>query len=441
MLKKITLILWLIWIGFSFSACSNSQSWSSVQWLPELFSVIPNDFDQLLMIDVDENVLELVATQYGETTPIAKEFEWIDTIVIRQKGSAQTWENLLFVQGDEVNINQLAALWIVALDPDYQSFELTENVQVYGEKALVDSKIYNGVKGDELLQEFWKLYTKSGGNFNFLSRPWGEWLQWLAIQFAAQLKWTVGSISIGNKLPTGEASMLFKDGVVPSRSDSWSARAWSPESPIHVATHGLTELLWLDKTLVKTFLPILLTQYLGDWAALFTDSHYDSLIQWLNGSVSLDVVPSLIGMWGRLVVEDPQVFSIFDSLYPVLDGAVKTKMFAWTEIESIKQASSLRRNTQVPIDWWENLALPLLSIDQTPETTSLSLLLVDELALNTSTQTYPGDTLAVAEVDFTLLTQLMWVEAGELLQGTTDTKLKLEMKSDSANNRIRILLD
>jgi len=76
-------------------ACSNS-SWTTVQWLPDLFSTLPDDFDQLLFIDVDDDVLDLVATQYGEATPIAQEFAWINTIVIWQKGSTESGENLLF---------------------------------------------------------------------------------------------------------------------------------------------------------------------------------------------------------------------------------------------------------------------------------------------------------------------------------------------------------
>gem|GEM_PF-3699681 len=44
-------------------------------------------------------------------------------------------------------------------------------------------------------------------------------------------------MSIGNKLPTGEAAMLFKNGIVPNRTESWTARAASPESPVHVATY------------------------------------------------------------------------------------------------------------------------------------------------------------------------------------------------------------
>jgi len=235
--------------------------------------------------------------------------------------------------------------------------------------------------------------------------------------------------------------MLFKNGIVPNRTESWTARAASPESPVHVATYWLTELLWLDKTLVKTFLPLILTQYLGEWAALFTDGNYDALIKGLNWSISVDIVPSLIGMWGRLVIDDPTIFTIFDSLYPVLDGAVKTKMFQWTQIESVQQASLLSWNTQVPLEADETLALPLLSIEQTPDSTAISLLLVDTLSVSNETVTHPWDTLAVAQVDFDLLTQLMWVEAGELLQWWSETKLKLQMKSDAENNRIRILLN
>lgn len=440
MIKKLQLLLVIIFMAWVLTACWKQNS-VEVSWLPSLFSLFPSDFDQLLFIDVDDDIIDLLGTQYGEDTPVVQEFRWIESIWIRQASARDEGQNLLFVQWSNVDINQLAALGLIPLDWNYVTKSLGNNVQVYGEKDTIDSKDYNWVVWDKVIQEFWILYNEVKWNFSFVSRPTTEGLAWLAIQFSSKLLWTVWVLDLGNKLPSWEAKMLFSDWVVKSSPDDWNARkAWS-NIPIHVSLHWVTDLLWVNTTMIKTFLPLLLSQYLGDWASLLTDKSLDTILTALQGAVSLDLVPSLLWMWWRLVLETPDVFNVFDTMYPVLDWAVKTNLFSWAQLESIREANILSRNTSLPVATGSVASIPLLSLEKWVDTTSISLMLIEDIPLIDETTSYPWSTLAIANIDFWMLTQMMGVEAWELLQDNESQSLQFEVITVEQENLIHIMME
>ena len=433
-------LLWLLWAAVLLTWCASTPTWN-VTWLPDVFWHIPSDFDQLLFIEVDDNIIDLLWTQYGDATPVVDEFEAIESVLIWQSAEGVEGESLLFVEGEWVDIAQLAALGLVALDAEYTTKELTPWLQVHGQTSVVDSNDYTWLWSDRLTTDFAQLYADAWWNFHFLSRPTTQGIAWLALQFSSKLDGTIWSLYLWNKLPHGEAKMLFGDGVVTSSNESWEWRAGNGDVPIHVSLHGISDIFWVDSGMIKTFLPLIAGQFLWDSFSLLSDNDIDTFVESLAGSLSLDIVPSIIGMWGRLVVENTEMYKVFETMHPALDGAIKSQMFSWAVIEEVKEANTMSWNTSVPLGTWaENLTLPLISIDSTTDTTSISFMLLDDIPLESQTTTYPWSTLAAATVDFELLTSLMWVEAGALLETSDSTSVDLEIIAVDAENTIRVLL-
>jgi len=435
-----SLLLWflVVW-GAILSWCAPRPSWD-ISALPDLFAVMPNDFDQILHIQVDDDILALMWTQYPDSAPVIQEFQWIQEIWVRQSSAWSVWESLLFVQGKDVDINQLAALWLVALDPNYQAFTLPDDIQVYGTPALIQSKQYTWVSWDKLMTELTRVSRNNSGNLYFVSRSTVGWLQWLALQFASKLQGTVGVLRLGNRLPNGEARMLFSSGTIKTDSEKWNARTATQNIPIHASTHGLATLFGMDWWLAKTFLPFVLNQYLGDSTSLLSENDYETLITGLDGSLSIDIVPNALGMWWRVIFDESKMFDVFDHSYPVIDGKVKTELFPGTGIDGTKEATRILWNASA--DTWSGtlVSLPVLSISKWADLTDISYMMINEFPVSSQTISMPWSTLAVATVDFNLLTSMMWIPAGELITTGDKKNIDLEVIGNAQEDIVRILL-
>ena len=438
MLRKIWFLLFwflsltLVWCSW----------WASTlqSWLPEVFSVVPDDFDQILYFDIDADLLELMETQYGANTPVSQEFARIESVVLWQKLDGAEGESLLFVEGKDVDVQQLAALWLVALDPAYETRALENDIQVYGLVSSLDAIDFDWIQSSDLAKSFWKILKQKEWNFWFISSPSNSGLGWLAIQFANKLIGTVWVLSLWNKLPSGEAHMLFKDGVVKEWTEEWTSLSNSTDTPLSLSTNNISWLLWLDSAMLQTFLPLILQPVLGDGASLLSSADIKKLVQSLAWTLSVSFVPNILWMWRRLAVDTPDAFWVFENMYPVLDGYIKSTLFSWTNIELVKEDSLISWNTDLPTWSWDNISFPLIEIQKDPDITTLSFMMVDDLAWPVTKWTsHPWSTIAVWLVDFLMLTQMMWVEAGEIVQAWAD-KLKLEMIADEGENIIRVEL-
>ncbi len=413
----------------------------TASWLPEIFSVMPSNFDQILYFDIDEDLISLMETQYGANTPVAQEFSRIESLALWQTVSGVEWESLLFVQGKEVDVQQLAALGLVALDQSYETRNITSDIQVYGQKWLLDSKDFTWLTSSDITANFSTLLKNVGWNFWFISTPSNSGLWGLAMQFANKLVGTVWVIDLWNKLPSWEVHMLFKDGVVKKWDSQWTALSNSSETPLSLSTNNLSSLLWLDSAMLQTFLPLLLQPVLWDGASLLSSSDIKTLVQSMAWTMNLALVPNILWMWRRLSVDTSDAFSVFDSMYPVLDGYVKTTLFSWTQVDLVKEESLISWNTAISPWSWESIAFPLIEIEKSPESTTLSFMMVDDLAWPVQQwDTYSAETIAVWQVDFLMLTQMMWIESGDIIT-EGNSSIQLEMIAEEEKNMIRVVVE
>lgn len=431
-LRNCLLILFL-WILLSW--CWKKSP--NVISLPPIFDVVPSNFDQLLYLDIDEDLISLLQTQYWENTPIIDEFRKISQIAVWQRGGNDP-QSLLFFDAEELNINQLSALWIVPLDDTYQLYNIQPWIQVYGQKSVVESQTFQGSYSWELFELFADKIATNRGNFSFISLPIGEWLAWLALQFGSKLQWTIWTFDLWLALPTWDAYMLFKEWVIKDSNQSWTSRVSNEAIPISVSTNWIVKMLWLDSMVTKSMLPLLLGQLLWDSFSLLSQDDLDTIITALWGSLTLEILPSLLWTWWRLIADNVDVYRVFDSLFPVLDWTIKARAFSWSVIEEEKTASSMKRTNTVSVWSWEVVWVPILEITQGADYSQFSMLFVDEIPLWDQSKSNPWSTVATALIDIELLAWLMGLPVGEIFIDADTDMMSLELSTDASENLLHL---
>ncbi len=422
--------------------CS-SGDWWPVSWLPELFSIAPDGYDQLLHITVDEWVLSILTQQYGDGTPVVEEFQKIDELLIRQKDSETAGETLLLVKWDQVDLQQLAVLWLVGWDESYASTSLTENIQVYWQKDQISSIQFDGLTSNDLMRQTWSVISDES-NFVFVSRPTTLQLPWLAWQFSQQLKGTTWAFKIWTEMPSWQATMLFSSWVVPKFGGTWQARSWSEWSPVHIATHDLFELLSIPKTLLETFLPVFAQQYVWESLSLLNPDDYSTIFESLWGELSLDLIPSVLGMGWRLTIENEKLYDVLYKMQPALDGYFKAELFSDADVESSVSEREIMWSSDIPL--WDGTTntFPLVwaKKDSTNGVTQVEFMALDDSPswVNNVRKEYPWATFLVADIDFALLSSLLWTEM-QMLAWPSENTLHVEMTSEPKNDLVRIVVN
>ena len=419
--------------------------------LPEVFSVLPDGFDQLLYIDVDDQVLGILEAQYGEQTPVVLEFAKMESLVLRQSSSIDGGSTMLFIYPkpwSEINLNQLNVLWILPTDPSYEVRNMGDII-IYAQTSLYDQLLFDGAQDQLLISSLQS--ADFDRNILFVSTPI-DWQTWRVAQFANKLQWTIVSARISTWLPTGKARLLFDDWFVPRLSSSDTREAsWSSTSPIHISAHSLSSLFGIQPLLLESFLPLILPQFVWGSLSLLNSDDYRILVDALWGTVSLDLVPSIVGRWGRMSLQTSDVYALLDKIYPALDGFIKSQPSVddATSIITTKEQSLMSRSTSFAV--WDGsdeiVTLPLLRASQTSDTTSIEYLMLTDLpnidTTNTNLKTtYPLSTLAVWTIDFDILSEILPALSMIWGQATLDTlewsMLTIEVSADHDQDQIVI---
>lgn len=250
-------------------------------------------------------------------------------------------------------------------------------------------------------------------------------------------------------MPTGEATMVFEPGVVPKFAWTWKARSWAEWSPIHIATHDLFALLKIPKTLLETLLPVFAQQYVWESLSLLNPDDYSIIFESLWWEISLDLLPSALGMWWRLTVENEKLYDIFAKMQPALDGYFKAELFSWGNVRYDSLPDVMSWSSEIPAwvwpEWlWE---IPLVWIgkvvaDATEKVTQIEFMAMENawMWVNRVRKEYPWSTFLVADIDFELLSSLVGADM-EMLAWDGKNNLHLELTAEHKDNIVRLTVN
>ena len=135
MVKKLHIIIVLLLVVV-FTGCSQ-QSNFSYEWVPEIFSMVPWWYDQLLYIDVDEHIKPLLELQLWWETDLS----WLEEVVLRQNSEGEMWQSLLFVKWTWVDVEFLRQTNLIPVDDSFISKELDGWVRVFWEATVIDQAL------------------------------------------------------------------------------------------------------------------------------------------------------------------------------------------------------------------------------------------------------------------------------------------------------------
>lgn len=429
-MKKLTLSFWYLFCVFFLVAC-NKPTWWPITWLPEIFSLVPSSYDQLLYVQPDEDLRWLLTKQYWNDTPIVLEFEHIEWLLLRQSEASQV--SLLFVDttADHIlDINALAPLWLVSQQPWYILKQVSD-VYVYGQEKIIDTLSYDGLRSDTVTTQIKELPDDT--NVIFVSLPPSSLLWGILSDFLDKLQGTVAGMKFSETLPTWEARLVFDPWFVPENTISRDA-VTHVDAPISISTHALLDVLGTNTKLLAWFLPFALKPYLWEGVSLMNSEDFDIIVWSIWAILWIDMIPNPAWFGLRISFSDPTIYDIFDKIYPALDDHLTDTLLADYVVTSDKQNWLLSRTTG------ENNELSLASVSKSSDGTQISFLAPWSQEWDRVSRNYPWSTLMIADMDIDLLSAMFAPQAASLIDVDSDKQLHLEMLAEPEDDLIRIIL-
>lgn len=418
--------------------CGGSPTSQSV---PELFSYLPQGRDQIIHIDVDKNILDILERQYGKDTPVVQEFSNIQELALWQQWDAQFWNSLLMLHGDDIDISNLAVLGLLWWDDSYWSTQISDSVYAYGQDEVLKRLQFQWIDDNRQVEQLMHTVTTDDRNLLFLSNPWEIQLPGIGWDFSDSLQGTVGSFSVWTKVPTWEARLMFGPWIVPRLSWSWAPTV-SSWSPIHISINNIVEVINIDKTLIETTLPLLLQQRLPQWWVLLGVEEYSTIYEALRGTIWVDLSPSQMWLWGRLTLQQADVADLLIRISPVLDWYFKTWPFAQTELTLEQSQQWVTWTSQIPTWVWSEIRpVDLFGVNRTSDVSQIEFMNFTPLGRVESSETkYPAKTFLVWNIDFALLSQILWGSL-DMFGPQQQSRVNIQVTAHHNDNYIWIRLD
>jgi len=327
--KKYTLIwmAWLVCVGVAAffmirgSQLPNTIDSPLIPTASDMFSLVPWWFDQLVYIRVDEELAQSVTS-----------IPWLDQLVSRVDSALISqytlWEDqysLLFLEWEQVDINELQQLWLIVQWEQYVSKQINNKLWIYGTQAALDwQETSNSNNPNEyILENFIKQFTVWNYNLWVLSSPNSANKIPILQQFSDKLLYTSIMTRLANQRTTWQITLQFADAVIQDTKWIYESKLdtfVSGDTLLYIEMKDMLSFLGVDEQQFLGIIPILLWQYGNAYTALLSNEQYVSLWETFEDNVGIFVGPSsdsMLGMWVSFVFSDEWVFDLFSTLAPV----------------------------------------------------------------------------------------------------------------------------
>ncbi len=434
MVKKLHIIIVLLLVVV-FTGCSQ-QSNFSYEWVPEIFSMVPWWYDQLLYIDVDEHIKPLLELQLWWETDLS----WLEEVVLRQNSEGEMWQSLLFVKWTWVDVEFLRQTNLIPVDDSFISKKLDGWVRVFWEATVIDQALQDWKISKEnllLLEKYAAFGADVDENIVFLSRPSDIDFWWLAKQFSEKLIGTIWVAKVWSGLPVWTIGLLFEKWIVPKnipQRESVHPKHFSSLAPIRIQTSQLLSQFRVPKLAFQTVFPLFVGQYIGDALSLLDSDDYMTLYDAFQWPLLVEVAPTESGRAWNGSVFSPKIFDLLKKAQPFLDGYIHTILFQWMDVKTTSTDSLIKRSLDA-----ESEDSSLVTVENFIDHTQIQFLWNDMLqgsSLSWDSMLVPENTLWLIDIDVPLIQALIdpsWVFPDQI-----GSSLHATLRSDPDDEMIHI---
>ncbi len=378
------IVLWILAIGVWFLWGDKSTLHSpSTGFLDE----VPGEIDQVMYIKVDNSLIELmekIESQTGYTwQPLAAHLKGVQSLLVGQFLTQGDPVNILFVKADdELSINELQQVGVIAVEETYTSQKIWSNTWAYGDPiALEYLDTYKGDMLNELTgAQLWSEGMQWGTyNVWFLSRGKGGWANPLVAQFGKKLEYTMALSHLALQQSEGNIIMQFSPWTLHPWASNYEpklATLVKSDPLVYVEFQDILGVLWLSDAQVITLLPIIMAQLHPTFVNLLAKDDYYDIVSVLHDNValSLDVTSGGgIWLWAAVIFNSPKAGILAGVLKPVLSELVDKFLWSWAIEERITDEWF---TLSVAIPWLEAVLWqsPLVSFEKLSWDSSWSIL-------------------------------------------------------------------
>ena len=382
----------------------------------DIFSYAPASFDQFIYIQVGDEMEDALANmqwvQYG--SGLQQLAERVEQLLITQLSTDTQVHSLLFLEGDEIDIDELQQLGLITWWEEFRTEQLSDRIWMYGPQETFDRYSMNKkwLRDQELVDDFLRQFQAGNYNIGFVSTPLSQEGLPVVQQFSQQLEHSIFMTRLSPEATIGNLSLQFTDGVINANDTTFSPLLSSYASQESIVYLEMQDILWffgIEKEQFLGLLPVLLGQYGSAYGALLSQDDYATLYDSLEKNIALVVEPSttsMLGMSVHLVFAHADMYGVLSGLGPLWKSTIEWFLGTGSVQETTTETSVSYTASNPLLTAGE--AMVVASMQQQDGATVLSIF-GDVLAPSgqeISLPVYDDDTSMVFMVDNTKLQEL-----------------------------------
>lgn len=377
---------------------------SPFQWLHEIIvppkttlSFIPGVFDQVLILDVDNELREVAAASNDleEQDSFTKLLGTLREVVVYQSTTPDAIHNVLIFEWEEgFSIERVVEMGLLANDASYEYEKLTDNIWVYGDSASIRyvKNLWEQARAmdSEAFQRFNAARRAGGYNVWFFSRPnpQGE-TNPIALQFADRLQYTSLLSHINLESPSGRLLMQFDDGTIIQSSNSLNStiiKRLNKQPWFFLEVSDILSVAGIDKDQINVYAPLLLAQVGA--SSDINAQDMQALADALEGNIAVLLTPSVLSpiqLGWHIIFDDEKAFNALSKLTPAFKWLIDLITW-WAGLMDVEESISASEVIYSVTTGTGDAALsfPLITMTKQQGTTILSILTQTDVTLSES---------------------------------------------------------
>ena len=452
------IIVWLVWLFGVWIAAFFMMRWKQlpadiaspvISPTSSLFSVVPRSFDQLVYIHVDEALMTTVENMDWWIAWLSELITRVDSALVTSYTDGAVEHSLLFLEWDNIQIEELKTLWLVMQGASYEAEQLSPRLWMYWPKESLDwqKNMIQTLDESDLITSYLQQFTAGNYNVWVISRPAANTSIPLMNQFVDQLLYTTIMTRLDAERTIWSVLLQFADGVLEGRdwvfNPVFSSYVWD-ETLLYLEMYDILWFLWVDKEQFLQLVPILFWQYWSVYSSLLSSDEYAALWDGFAENVWVFISPHPEGFWWfwwSLVFSHSDMYTFFEKLSPMRYTFIESFVWSWG-VDMKTNTWSIVYETSSPLFWWSWNTLVLAEITKDETATIVSLfwwwLGVGEGAneilsyTNESSLIFRMDTNNVWMLEQVISPSMLtsglqqWIVVWDIKQNTQESQLELE---------------
>jgi hypothetical protein len=320
-----------------------------------IFSFVPSQYDQILFVQSDNEMLEALKTIQGEIVvaemePILKHTKQLILWQYFDSVEQYDYSLLLFAMNNPQNIEKMIESGVLYTWDDVTYEELAPWYYMYGEELsrTMQKKAPKNLLDNQTINRYLNIFWQENAHIAYIAKPEGLFgleNNPLFASFAQSLQTTFAWSKIKRDVQEWSLLLTFNKPIgKPSKKPwKWRLATFVKQSvPMYVEIHDLLTTFEISDAQFSSVFPVLLWEQ-SAFVSVLSANDLNTLYTALDSPFSLTIarsnIPWLWWVWATLMFSNSDIFTIFQKVWPFMKawleetvGMGSLRVQQWTDI-------------------------------------------------------------------------------------------------------------